>query len=67
MRQHHGSDVTDIIGTETANLQHFGATVEAAPLKIPVTDAGETSGICNLRPRPISLEDIESFVTMQMP
>ena len=27
------------------------------PLKIPATDAGETSGIFNLRPRPTSPED----------
>ena len=31
--------------------------VEAAPLKMPATDAGETSGTHDLRPRPTSPED----------
>ena len=33
------------------------ARVEQPPLKMPATDAGETPGICNLRPRPTSPED----------
>ena len=33
-------------------------------LKMPATVAGETSGICNLRPRPTSLEDTIYYVSL---
>ena len=33
------------------------ASVEAEPLKMPATDAGETLGICSLRPWPTRYED----------
>ena len=54
----HQDNNADVISTEKQpNFIISETAVEAAPLKMPATDAGETSGTHNLRPRPTSPED----------
>ena len=59
MPGHLSSDITDAISRETrVNLQQ---QLKQRPLKMPATDAGETSGICNLRLWPTIVSSLLLF------